>query len=291
VLTPFALGAAVGGIASRRVPVGNAAGSQFSSWLNPTSILIGLLAVASAAYLAGVFLCADAARLKDTELESRFRKRALAAGLVTGALALAGLPVLRIDAHPLFHGLVAGAGLPALVLSLLAGIGTLFLVWRKRYEPARYGAAVAVAAIIAGWALAQSPVFLEGLTIQAAAAPRGTLVVVIVAVLAGGAILFPSLAFLFRLVLSGRLGYADDIAAPTIRRRIVAASASGLLVRVAISCLFAGIGLLAGTEAGWAHALGVTSLLAFIVFAFPAALPPNLRSESDGGDPPARREG
>ena len=127
--------------------------------------------------------------------------------------------------------------------------------------------------------------FLDGLTIQAAAAPRSTLVVVIVAVLAGGAILFPSLAFLFKLVLSGRLGYDDDTAAPTIRRRIVAASAPGLLVRVAVSCLFAGIGLLAGTEAGWAHALGVTSLLAFIVFAFPAALPPNLRSEADGGDP------
>src|SRR3954452_1095055 len=38
VLTPFALGAAVGGIASGRVPVGNAAGHLFSSWLNPTSI-------------------------------------------------------------------------------------------------------------------------------------------------------------------------------------------------------------------------------------------------------------
>src|SRR5205085_4354432 len=46
VLTPFALGAAVGGIASMRVPVGNAAGHLFSSWLNPTSILVGVLAVA-----------------------------------------------------------------------------------------------------------------------------------------------------------------------------------------------------------------------------------------------------
>src|SRR6266496_1360529 len=54
VLTPFALGAAVGGIASRRVPVGNAAGHLFSSWLNPTSILVGVLAVATAAYLAAV---------------------------------------------------------------------------------------------------------------------------------------------------------------------------------------------------------------------------------------------
>src|SRR5213076_3216874 len=50
ILTPFALGAAVGGIASLRVPVGNASGHLFSSWLNPTSILIGVLAVATAAY-------------------------------------------------------------------------------------------------------------------------------------------------------------------------------------------------------------------------------------------------
>ena len=41
VLTPFALGTVVGGIASRRVPVGNAAGSLFSSWLNPTSVFSG----------------------------------------------------------------------------------------------------------------------------------------------------------------------------------------------------------------------------------------------------------
>src|SRR5258708_36304339 len=45
IVTPFALGAAIGGLASGRVPYGNAAGHVFSSWLNPTSILIGALAV------------------------------------------------------------------------------------------------------------------------------------------------------------------------------------------------------------------------------------------------------
>src|SRR5690242_14224982 len=38
ILTPFALGTVVGGIASGRVPVGNAAGDPITSWLNPTSI-------------------------------------------------------------------------------------------------------------------------------------------------------------------------------------------------------------------------------------------------------------
>src|SRR3954466_4857053 len=75
ILTPFALGAAVGGIASGRVPVGNAQGDAFSSWLNPTSILIGALAVVAAAYLAAVFLSGDAARIGDRELEAAFRQR------------------------------------------------------------------------------------------------------------------------------------------------------------------------------------------------------------------------
>jgi len=47
ILVPFALGTAVGGIAGGRVPVGNAAGHEWSSWLNGTSIVIGALAVAT----------------------------------------------------------------------------------------------------------------------------------------------------------------------------------------------------------------------------------------------------
>src|SRR3954467_4651058 len=128
ILTPFALGAAVGGIASRRVPVGNAAGDQFSSWLNPTSILVGLLAVASGSYLAAVYLSADARRLGDDDLERRFRIRALGSGLVAGAMAVAGLVVIHHDAHPLYDGLVNGSGRPALVASAVAGAGTLGLV-------------------------------------------------------------------------------------------------------------------------------------------------------------------
>ena len=76
-VTPFALGAAAGGIAAERVPVGNAAGNLITSWLNPTSILIGLLAVAFSAYLAAVYLAADAARRGETDLVEAFRVRAL----------------------------------------------------------------------------------------------------------------------------------------------------------------------------------------------------------------------
>jgi cytochrome bd ubiquinol oxidase subunit II len=273
VLTPFALGAAAGGIASRRVPVGNAGGHLFSSWLNPTSIFVGLLAVASGAYLAAVYLSADARRLGDADIERRFRARALGSGVVAGAMAVAGLIVVHHDARPLYDGLVNGSGRPALVASAVAGVATLALVWMRRFEAARYGAVIAVAAMVAGWALAQNPVFLPGLTVQQAAAPHDVLVAVIVAVLAGGMILFPSLGVLFRLLLHGQLDQASPEHGhePPAGRTFDARR--GPIGRVAAALLVAGFGLLNVAEAGWAHAIGVACLLGFVVTGFVAAVP------------------
>jgi cytochrome d ubiquinol oxidase subunit II len=282
ILTPFALGAAVGGIASRRVPVGNAAGHLFSSWLNPTSILIGVLAVVSSAYLAAVYLSADAARLGDHTLEREFRLRALVAGGVAGLIAIAGLAVLHSDAHPLYHQLIDGAGLPALIVSVLAGLFTLTLVWASRFELARYTAALAVAAIIAGWALGQQPIFLRGLTVQQAAAPHDTLVAVVVVVLGGGAILFPSLALLFRLVLGGALGHGvSEQARAHAGKAVVSASRSGLLARSAGACLIGAIGFLTIADAPWAHMIGVVCLVTFIVLGFAAVRPTEIAGGED----------
>jgi cytochrome d ubiquinol oxidase subunit II len=285
IVTPFALGAAVGGLASGRVPYGNAKGDLITSWLNPTSILIGTLAVAFCAYLAAVYLCADAVRRGEPELVPPFRTRALAAGTVAGVLSIAGLPVLHHDAPALYHELVAGDGLPALVASVLAGLGTFALVLRERFEPARYTAAVAVTAIIAGWALAQAPRFLPGLTIEQAAAPHDVLVTTVVAIVGGAIILFPSLVLLFRLTLGGRLGHGHDhvARAPGRRRELVLAAAPGLLGRVAAACLVAGFGLLTVAEAGWAHALGVVALFGFVVVGFAGAVPALLEDEPAGG--------
>ena len=129
ILTPFALGAAIGGIASGRVPVGNAQGDMFDSWLNPTSLAIGAIAVATAAYLAAVYLAADAARARDDELVGAYRVRALGAGVVTGAIAIASLFVIRDDAEEIWDGLTSGAGLACVLVSVVAGAATLALVW------------------------------------------------------------------------------------------------------------------------------------------------------------------
>jgi cytochrome d ubiquinol oxidase subunit II len=206
VLIPFFLGAAIGGVASGRVPVGNAAGDLVDSWLNPTSVLIGVVGVLSGAYLAAVYLAGDSQRAGLPDLVRAFRARALASGVVTGAVALAGLLVLRDDDRTLYDGLTSGGGLAMVIVSGLAGLATLALVYRERYGLARVTAAGAVAAIVVGWVIAQSPYVLPpAVTLEQAAASDATLSAVVIGVAAGMVILIPSLWWLYRLVLQGRL--------------------------------------------------------------------------------------
>ena len=73
VLVPYCMGAVAGAIASGRVPAGGKAGDPWDSWVNPTSILGGVLAVTAVAYLAAVYLTWDAKRLGDDSLVDYFR--------------------------------------------------------------------------------------------------------------------------------------------------------------------------------------------------------------------------
>jgi cytochrome d ubiquinol oxidase subunit II len=205
VITPFFLGTALGAIASGRVPAGNAAGDPWSSWINPTSALVGCLAVATGAYVAAVFLVASARRRDDPGLERYFRSRALAIGIVAGGLSIAGLFILRADAPALYAGLT-GRGLPLVAASVIFGSSSLIMLARGRTRGIRVAAAGAVTAIVWGWGLAQLPAILPGsLTIDAAAAPAGTLDALIVISIAAAVTIVPSLALLFILDSRSRL--------------------------------------------------------------------------------------
>ena len=198
-VTPYFLGAVVGGIASGRVPPGIAAGDVITSWLNPTSVLGGVLAVGVCAFMAAVLLCADAVRSGSTDLSDRFRVRALATAVLVGAVALAGVLVLRADAPALFRGLTHRA-LPLMIVSAVGGLASIGLLIARRYGLARVAAAVAVVALLWGWAVGQYPYLLPPtVTIADAAAGRTTLVTLLVSLLIGGVILVPALAYLYTL--------------------------------------------------------------------------------------------
>jgi cytochrome bd ubiquinol oxidase subunit II len=206
VLVPYFFGATVGAIASGQVPGPPGGGDPIDSWTNPTSLYIGLLAVALGAYLSAVFLAADAVRASLPDLVQAFRARALGAAAAAGALAIGGIFVIRDDAPELYDGLTSGFGLAVVIGSAIAGLITLALLVTNRFGPARLTSALAVGAVIVGLAVAQSPDFLPGqLTLQEAAAGDSTLVALLIFTAIAAVILIPSLTYLFRLTLRGTL--------------------------------------------------------------------------------------
>jgi cytochrome d ubiquinol oxidase subunit II len=197
VIVPYCMGAVAGAIASGRVPAGGKAGDPWSSWVNPTSIVGGLLAVASVAFLAAVYLVWDARRLEDGLMVEYFRRRAIAAAVVAGVVAFVGIFVLRADSRYVFDGFTSRA-LPLVVLSAVCGVGALVLLARRASRGARLAAIGAVAAVIWGWGVAQWPYILPtSLKVSAAAAPSASLTMLVAVFGVAAVIILPSLALLY----------------------------------------------------------------------------------------------
>jgi cytochrome d ubiquinol oxidase subunit II len=212
VITPFCFGAVAGGIASGRVPTPGH-GDAVTSWLNPTSVLGGVLAVLTCGYLAAVFLTAEAHREGEPDLEQWARRRAVGAAIATGAVALAGLFVLRDDAPRLYSHLV-DRGWPLIALSALAGAAALVTTLRPglaRPSLVRPLGALAVAGVLAGWGAAQYPYLLgTHLHLRAAAAPTATMTALAVVTVLAVVLVVPSLVWLLVLTHRGRLVGGDD---------------------------------------------------------------------------------
>jgi cytochrome bd ubiquinol oxidase subunit II len=197
VLVPYCMGAVAGGIASGRVPAGGIAGDPWTSWVNPTSVLGGVLAVVVAASLAAVYLVWDARRLGDEEMVRYFRRRAIGASAVAGVVSLAGIFILRSDATYVFHGLTSRA-LPLVILAALCGTASLVLLVRDASRSARLLAIGAVASVIVGWGVAQWPYLLPtSLEVADAAAPSDTLVTLLVATVGFVIIVVPGFILLY----------------------------------------------------------------------------------------------
>ena len=207
VLTPFFLGTVAGGVASGRVPLGNAVGDPLTSWLNPTSMLGGVLAVVACAYLAAVLVSRDAAVSGSGELAEYFRRRALGSGALAGLVALLGVFVLQADAPGLFDRLVSLRGIPILVASGLGGIASMWLLVKRRFVVARVTAVVATVAVLWGWGVGQYPWLLEDVaSVDAYAASDAVLRALIAAFAAAALLAVPALIWLYTLTERGLLG-------------------------------------------------------------------------------------
>lgn len=205
VITPFLFGTIAGAVASGRVPAAGV-GDRWSSWTGPTSLIGGTLAVLTCAFLAAVFLTAEASRGIDADLTEACRRRALVTGVLTGVVALAGVAPLHTDAPTLFEGLT-GRALPLVVLSAVAGGATVWALRQCRARLARATAVVAVAAVVLGWGVGQWPwMLVDVMTIDDAAGAPATLWGLLVVAAIAAVTVVPSLVYLYLLTQRDDLG-------------------------------------------------------------------------------------
>ena len=199
VVTPFFLGMIAGAIASGRVPA-DGTGDLWRSWTGPTSWVGGILAVLTVAFLAATFLAADAERGGRTELADDIGGKAMWAGVIAGAAALAATVAIEVDAETLADGLHT-RGLALVIISALAGGATLVLLRRRRWAIARLTAVGAVGSIVIGWGVAQYPdILVDEMTIDQAAGARPTLIGLIIVFAAAAITAVPAMLWLFVLV-------------------------------------------------------------------------------------------
>jgi cytochrome d ubiquinol oxidase subunit II len=197
VVAPFFLATAVAAVASGSILVaGDRLLSDFTAgWTTPFALVLGLLAVAMCAYLAATYLMVET---EGTPLEADFRRRAIAAGLASGVLALAALVVAGESGRYLVIALL-GRGFPLLAIALINGPIALAAVWFSKPRIARFAVAAQVVFVLWAWIIGLwGYLIYPNVTVNAAAAPSATLTAMLVVTAVGMVFLLPSLFLLFR---------------------------------------------------------------------------------------------
>jgi cytochrome d ubiquinol oxidase subunit II len=205
VITPIVLGMVIGSLATgaagaawARVEAGKApfVASYVWPWLSPFTFAVGLFGLALFAFLAAVYLAYGS---DDRAVREDFRRRGLAAAIAVFVLAAVALVLARAEAPRIAGGLIHSAwSVPLQGFTAVAAITAIIALYRHHYGIARVAAAAQVALIVWGWVLSQYPFIIpHELTIRQAAAPRITLELLLTGLAIGGAILIPSLRYLY----------------------------------------------------------------------------------------------
>jgi cytochrome bd ubiquinol oxidase subunit II len=155
-VTPFFLGTAAAAVATGSIhaPAGQLVTDFLDGWTTPLAVVIGLFAVSICAYLAATYLMVE--NEDRPALLADFRRRAIAAAIVSGLLALMSIAISTFEGSQLL-GSLTGRGLPLFVLALLNGPLALWAVWRTRPRIARVAVVAQVVLVLWAWAVGQWP--------------------------------------------------------------------------------------------------------------------------------------
>ncbi|MGD0092067.1 MAG: cytochrome d ubiquinol oxidase subunit II [Planctomycetota bacterium] len=200
IYTPVMLGICIGALASGRIRLVNGLpeGGFLVPWVQPFPFAVGALTLALFAFLAAVYLAVEA---QDQELREDFRLRALIAAVLVGALAWVCFFLARTEAATIWAGLATRSWSLLFHIATGAAATTAILaLYFRRHYLARTAAVLQAGLILIGWGVSQYP-FLVGpdITVAQAAAPRITLILLLIALGAGSLLFVPSLYFLLRI--------------------------------------------------------------------------------------------
>ncbi|WP_030552161.1 cytochrome d ubiquinol oxidase subunit II [Streptomyces exfoliatus] len=209
VVTPFLLGVAVGGVASERVAPGTEASADV--WTGPTSLVFGLVALATTAFLGAVFLTGDARRFDAPDLVGHFRRRALGSlGALTVLAVVTGF-VTHEDSPYVWRGLTQGLGLLFVVVAGACALATVWLLLRTPGTWVRVTAVGVVASAVIAWGMAQRPYLLPtSLTVADAAGAPSTLTWLAIVTLVALVVVVPAVVLLYWLDTHGELEELTD---------------------------------------------------------------------------------
>jgi cytochrome bd ubiquinol oxidase subunit II len=201
-LTPFMLGTIAGALLLGRTPdMQNGFAVAFlNPWLNLFSLSVGLFTCVLFAFLAAVYLIGET---KDESIRKLFIRNAFianVAAIVSGIFVFIAAEISNLEIARFFSNHIIG------IASVFAATFLLLPLWtviRKRHlQWARFLAAAQVGFILLGWFGLQAPMIVMSpqgpVSFYNSAAPEPTLRLLLYALLAGSAIIFPSLFYLLK---------------------------------------------------------------------------------------------
>lgn len=196
IITPFAMGVAVGAVADGRIVVDGPPPGVFEAWLHPFPLLCGVIGLAMCAFLTPFYMLA---RPLGGVLQE-FRQMALISSLLLGAVTALAIPVAALDAEDFYDRLIRPGPLALVAAAMVLGLLSLVVLWKEQHRFAAPVAAGTVVAMLAAWGAAQYPyIILPGLRIEDAAAHDAVLEAFLIVLPIGALVLVPSLIFLFSL--------------------------------------------------------------------------------------------
>jgi cytochrome d ubiquinol oxidase subunit II len=200
IMTPVMLGIILATLATGRVRAPAATASFFqnyvSPWLAPFPVTIGLFTLGLFALLAAVYLILES---KEEAIREIFKRKALGAALVVGALAIISFFLSGGHAPRIEAGLTQQWwSLPFQMVTGISAVGTFTFLGLRRYQWARVFAILQVTLIVCGWALSQYPYLIVPIVKIQDAAPTAMLEPVLLALILGAALLIPSFFYLYR---------------------------------------------------------------------------------------------